>query len=78
MTLVYMNGSGIHVVSCEENGILRYNDDRTALYVKDISSCMLSDVMALEWGTNNTMPCTWAGALYASLKFMANLILTNK
>ena len=26
--------------------------------------------MVLEWGANNTMPCTWAGALCAALKSM--------
>ena len=70
LTLVYMNRTGIHVVSCEENGILCYTDDRTGLYLKDTTSCILSDFMVLEWGANNTMPCTWAGALYAALKFM--------
>ena len=75
LTLVYMNSTGIHVVSCEENGILCYTDDRTELYVKDTSSCMLPGVMVLEWETpdlnpDDIMPCTWAGALYAALKFM--------
>ena len=75
LTLVYMNNTGIHVVSCEENGILRYTDDRNDLYLKDTSACILPDIMVLEWETANSkpenlMPCTWAGALYAALKFM--------
>lgn len=70
LTLVYMNKIGIHVISCEENGVLRYIDNRTALELKDTSTCMLPDVMSLEWGANNTMSCTWAGALYAALRFM--------
>ena len=75
LTLVYMNRAGIHVISCEENGILCYTDDRTGLYLKDTTSCILSDVIVLEWETPDSnpediMPCTWAGALYAALKFM--------
>ena len=75
LTLIYLNKSGIHVISCEENGILCYTDDRTGLYVKDTSTCILPGVMVLKWETpdsnpEDTMPCTWAGALYAALKFM--------
>lgn len=70
LTLVYMNKNGIHVISCEENGVLRYMQDHTALERKDTSSCILPGIIPLEWGANNTMPCTWAGALYAALRFM--------
>ncbi|MCL2462963.1 MAG: helix-turn-helix domain-containing protein, partial [Defluviitaleaceae bacterium] len=75
LTLVYMNRTGIHVISCGENGILRYTDDRTGLYVKDTSSCLLPGVEVLEWETPDAkpeklMPCTWAGALHAALRFM--------
>ncbi|HBN85337.1 MAG TPA: hypothetical protein DDZ89_16010, partial [Clostridiales bacterium] len=70
LTLVYMNKNGIHVISCEENGVLRYTQSRTALEIKDTSACILPGIIPLEWGANNTMPCTWAGALYAALKFM--------
>ena len=75
LTLVYMNITGIHVISCEENGVLQYTDNHTSLCVKDTSTCMLPDVTVLEWESANSkpeniMPCTWAGALYAALKFM--------
>lgn len=70
LTLVYMNKTGLHVISCKENGVLRYINNRTALELKDISTCLLPGIMPLEWGANNTMPCTWAGALYAALRFM--------
>ncbi len=70
LTLVYMNNNGINVISCEENGVLRYTDDRNGLFMKGTSSCMLPDIMVLEWGADNTMPCTWAGALYSALKYM--------
>ena len=68
LTLVYMNSAGIHVVSCEENGILRYNDDKTGLYLKDTSSCILPGITPLSWGQN--MDCCWGGSLYAALKYM--------
>jgi transcriptional regulator with XRE-family HTH domain len=75
LTLVYINKTGIHVVSCEENGILRYTDDKTGLYLKDTSTCLLPGIMVLQWETPESkpeeiMPCTWAGALYAALKYM--------
>ena len=70
LTVVYTNKNGINVVSCEENGVLEYTDNHTSLRVVDTQSCMLPDITVLEWGANNTMPCTWAGALYAALKFM--------
>jgi transcriptional regulator with XRE-family HTH domain len=77
LTLVYTNDAGIHVISCEENGVLRYTDDRTGLFFKDASSCILPGIMVLEWERpnyipENLMPCTWAGALYAALKFMGD------
>jgi transcriptional regulator with XRE-family HTH domain len=70
LTLVYINKNGIHVISCEENGVLRYTEGRTALELKDTSACILPGIIPLEWGVNNTMPCTWAGAVYAALEFM--------
>ncbi|MCL2014446.1 MAG: helix-turn-helix domain-containing protein, partial [Oscillospiraceae bacterium] len=68
LTLVYMNNAGIHVVSCEENGILRYTDDRTGLYLKDTSTCILSGISPLSWG--HGMDCCWGGSLYTALKYM--------
>ncbi len=68
LTLVYMNGTGLHVVSCEESGVLRYNDDKTGLYLKDTSSCILPGITPLSWGRN--MDCCWGGSLYAALKYM--------
>ena len=71
LTLVYMNRTGIHVISCEENGILRYTDDRTGLYLKDTSTCILSGIAPLSWG--HGMDCCWGGSLYAALKYMGEL-----
>lgn len=70
LTLIYLNNSGIHAVSCAENDSLYYRDNRTSFYLKDNSTCILSGIMVLEWGENNTMPCTWAGALCTALKYM--------
>jgi transcriptional regulator with XRE-family HTH domain len=68
LTLVYMNSAGIHVISCEENGILRYTDDRTGMHLKNTSTCILSGIAPLSWG--NGMDCCWGGSLYTALKYM--------
>lgn len=68
LTLVYMNNTGLHAVSCEENGVLRYTDDKTGLYLKDTSSCILSGIASLSWGQN--MDCCWGGSLYTALKYI--------
>ena len=68
LTLVYMNSAGIHVISCEENGVLHYTDDKTGLFLKDTSSCILPGITPLSWGQN--MDCCWGGSLYAALKYM--------
>ena len=68
LTIIYINRKGIHVVSCKENETLCYSTDRTELYLKDMSACILPGVMTLEWETG--MDCTWAGAVYAALKYL--------
>ncbi len=68
LTVIYINRKGIHAVSCEENETLCYSTDRTELYLKDMSVCILPGVMTLEWETG--MDCTWAGAVYAALKYL--------
>jgi|GEM_PF-271827 len=70
LTLVYINRAGIHVISCEENGVLQYSEDRTSLFAKNTAECILPGIDVLEWGANNKMPCTWGGALYTALKYM--------
>lgn len=68
LTLIYLNTEGIHVISCQENDTLYYNDDRTGLYLKDNTSCILPGIIRLNW--EEGMECPWAGSLYASLKYM--------
>ena len=68
LTLIYINKKGIYTASCEEGERLCYSSDRTTLYLKDHSSCIFPDIMKLDWGQN--MDCTWAGALYAALKYL--------
>lgn len=68
LTLVYLNKNGINTISCAENETLFYNGNRTELYIKDESSVILPRIIKLEW--ENGMDCPWAGALYASLKYM--------
>ncbi len=68
LTLVYLNKSGIHVISCAENDTLYYGDNRTSFYLKDHAKCILPDIMRLEW--ERGMECPWAGSLYAALQYM--------
>lgn len=67
LTLIYLNKSGIHVISCAENDVLYYGDNRTSFYLKDNSTCILPDVIPLIF---DKMPCTWIGAIYTALNYM--------
>ncbi|MDF2544385.1 MAG: helix-turn-helix protein [Herbinix sp.] len=68
LTLIYTNLKGIHAISCEENKTLAFSVDRTSIYQKDTSYCILPDIMTLEW--EKGMDCTWAGAVYGALHYM--------
>ncbi len=68
LTLVYLNKSGIHCISCPENEALRYSAGKTSLSLVDSSCRILEGVQMLEW--DKGMECPWAGALYAALKYM--------
>jgi hypothetical protein len=68
LTLVYMNESGMQVISCREGEALTYSADRTALSLKDTSRCVLPGVIPLAWGKG--LDCCWGGALYAALRYM--------
>ncbi len=68
LTLVYLNEDGIHVISCAENDTLYYSENRTSLFLKDSTSRILPGIIRLAW--EEGMDCPWAGALYASLKYM--------
>ncbi len=73
LTLVYLNGEGIHVISCPENDAIYYGGHGTQLLLQDHSRCMLDNVMRFTWteGTEESrLECTWAGSLYAALKYM--------
>lgn len=68
LTLIYVNKSGIHAISCAENDTLYYNNNRTSFYLKDNSACILPNIISLEW--EQGMECPWAGSLYAALSYM--------
>jgi transcriptional regulator with XRE-family HTH domain len=68
LIVVYLNHKGIHAVSCEENGTLCYSADKAELYRKDMSACVLPGIITLEWESG--MDCTWAGAVYAALRYL--------
>ena len=68
LTLIYLNSSGIHTLSCAENNLIYYEKNNTELVLKDTSKCILPDIMRLSWDSD--MACPWAGALYAALNYM--------
>lgn len=68
LTLIYLNSKGIHVISCQEGGTLCYAADRTELYRKDTSACVLAGIPPLQWEAGQE--CTWAGAIHAALQYM--------
>lgn len=73
LTIIYKNKTGIYAVSCPENESLKWNENKTALYHSRSSDKMfLPGIVRLEW--QNNMDCTWAGALYAALKYMGESI----
>lgn len=68
LTIVYLNESGIQVISCAENESLCFNRSRTVMSRQESneSSRIIENVRRLGFGKN--MDCTWAGALYAALE----------
>ncbi|MDE6619576.1 MAG: helix-turn-helix domain-containing protein [Lachnospiraceae bacterium] len=68
LTLIYLNGDGIHAISCPENDVIYYENHRTQLTLRQHSKCILKNVMRLNW--EEGMECPWAGALYAALQYM--------
>lgn len=68
LTLVYLNASGIHTVSCPEGDALYYENHRTELLPRDRTKCILKNVARLSW--EQGMDCPWAGALHAALQYM--------
>lgn len=71
LTLIYLNGEGIHVISCPENDAIYYGNHGTQLMLRDRSRCILEEIKRLSWeGGREGMECPWAGALQASLAYM--------
>lgn len=68
LTLIYLNNEGIKVISYEENEVLCYSQDRTSLFLQDTSTCILPNIITLEW--EKEMDCTWAGSVYTALQYM--------
>lgn len=71
LTLIYLNGEGIHVLSCPENKTVYYGNHGTRLLLRDDSKCILENVKPLSWkkGTEG-LESPWAGALQAALAYM--------
>ncbi len=71
LTLIYLNGEGIHVISCPENDAIYYGNHGTQLLLRDRSQCILEEIKRLSWeGGREGMECPWVGALQASLAYM--------
>ncbi len=68
LTLVYLNGKGIHTVACPEGRALRYSADRTEIFLKEDANCMLPDIPSLAW--EKGMDCCYAGAAALALQYM--------
>lgn len=68
LTLIYLNSDGIHAISCPENDVIYYENNRTQLTLRERSKWILKNVMRLNWEAG--MECPWAGALYAALQYM--------
>lgn len=70
LLLVYVNATGIHAISCPEGDTIHYTPDRARLFRSDA----LNDYYIVEnvgrLGFGQGMDCSWAGALYLSLKTM--------
>lgn len=68
LTLIYVNNSGMHVISAAENEVVVYSKGNTELKIKDISSSMLENINVLKF--ENGMDCTWGGAMTTALNHM--------
>lgn len=70
LLLIYLNGDGIHAVSCREGERICYSPDRTRLYRETGSrdSYIVAGVEPLAFGKGKD--CSWAGALLLSLRTM--------
>ncbi|MRN56673.1 helix-turn-helix domain-containing protein [Paenibacillus monticola] len=70
LSLVYINTTGIHAISCPEGDRIHYTPDRTHLFRSDALNdhYIVENVGRLGFGQG--MDCSWAGALYLSLKTM--------
>lgn len=71
LTLIYLNGEGIHVLSCPENQAVYYGNHGTRLVLGDDSKCILENVRPLSWEKGaEGLGSPWAGALQAALAYM--------
>jgi len=72
LTIIYISNQDIHIVSCKEGQRLCFSKDRKYIYIdgKLEESFILNDIIKLNWGIG--MDCTWAGAMFAALKYMGH------
>ena len=70
LLLVYLNGDGIHALSCTEGERIHYSPDRTRLFAGESSTQHYIVENVERLGFAKGRDCTWAGALYTSLSAM--------
>lgn len=70
LTFVYLNGDGIHLVTCEEGESIAYNSEKTELFRKQTSGEYFISGVPLMPEFGKGMDCSWAAALTAALTAM--------
>ncbi|WP_052087892.1 helix-turn-helix domain-containing protein [Paenibacillus wynnii] len=72
LLLVYVNATGIHAMSCPEGDRIHYTPDRTHFFRSNALNdhYIVKNIGRLGFGQG--MDCSWAGALYLSLKTMGH------
>ncbi|MFC3750284.1 helix-turn-helix domain-containing protein [Paenibacillus sp. GCM10012306] len=70
LLLVYVNATGIHAISCPEGNRIHYAPDRSRLFRSDSQNDYYIVENVDQLGFGQGMDCSWAGALYLSLKTM--------
>lgn len=67
LLLVYLNGDGIHAVSCAEGEQLHYSPDRSSLYLSEPADQQYIVEGISRLGFGRGMDCSWAGAMTLAL-----------
>ncbi len=72
LTFVYLNQSGLHLVTCEEGESIAYSDDKTDLYRKQKTGEAFIPNVPMLPPFGKGWECSWAAALTAALQAMGH------